>query len=135
MMLGASFMYALHTAVVKRYGGGIEFVEFLFFRLLFTTAFLLLFATARQQLVWPDARAWPWLIFVGTVDVAVSRTLYYIALRRIPLSVHTIVLALSPVLAVVWSMLLFDTAVTAQQVIGGAAVIAGVLIVTLNQER
>ena len=135
MVLGASFMYAMHTAVVKRYGGDIEFVEFLFFRLLFTTLFLLLFSTARQQLLWPDARAWPWLILVGTVDVAASRTLYYIALRWIPLSVHTIVLALSPVAAVVWSMLLFGTAVTAQQVSGGAAVFAGVLIVTLNQER
>jgi drug/metabolite transporter (DMT)-like permease len=135
MMLGASFMYAMHTAVVKRYGGEFEIVEFLFFRLLCTTLFLLLFTTARQQLLWPDARAWPWLILVGTVDVAVSRTLYYVALRRIPLSLHTIVLALSPVAAVGWSMMLFGTAVTAQQVIGGAAVIAGVLIVTLNQER
>lgn len=134
MVLGASFMYAVHTAVVKRYGSAIEFVEFLFFRLLFTTLFLLLFSTARQQLLWPGAKAWPWLILVGTVDVAASRALYYIALRRIPLSVHTIVLALSPVAAVVWSMLLFGTAVTAQQVLGGAAVIAGVLIVTLSQE-
>ena len=135
MMLVASFMYALHTAVVKRYGGDFDFVEFLFFRLLSTTLFLLLFSTARQQLLWPDARAWPWIILVGAVDVAASRALYYIALRWIPLSVHTIVLSLSPVAAVVWSMLLFGTAVTVQQVIGGAAVIAGVLIVTLNQEH
>jgi drug/metabolite transporter (DMT)-like permease len=135
MVIGASFMYAMHTAVVKRYGSDIEFVEFLFFRLLCTTLFLLLFSAGRQQLLWPGARAWPWLIFVGAVDVAASRTLYYIALRRIPLSVHTIVLAVSPVAAVVWSTILFGTAVTAQQVIGGAAVIAGVLIVTLNQER
>jgi drug/metabolite transporter (DMT)-like permease len=134
MVLGASFMYAMHTAVVKRYGGDIEFVEFLFFRLLLTTLFLLLFGTARQQLLWPDVRAWPWLILVGVVDVAASRTLYYIALRRIPLSLHTIVLAISPVAAVAWSILLFGTAVTLQQVAGGAAVIVGVLIVTLSQE-
>jgi drug/metabolite transporter (DMT)-like permease len=134
LILGASFSYALHAAVVKRYGGGIEFVEFMFFRLLFTTAFLLVFAVARQTLVWPDAQAWPLLILVGTVDVAASRTLYYVALRRIPLSVHTIVLSLSPVAAVAWSLLLFDTALTAHQVLGGAAVIAGVLIVTLNRQ-
>lgn len=134
LILGASFAYALHAAVVKRYGGGFEFVEFLFFRLLFTTAFLLLFAIARQTLAWPDARAWPWLILVGTVDVVASRTLYYVALRRIPLSVHTVVLALSPVAAVAWSLLLFDIALAAQQVLGGTAVVVGVLIVTLNRQ-
>jgi O-acetylserine/cysteine efflux transporter len=134
LILGASFSYALHAAVVKRYGGGIEFVEFMFFRLLFTTAFLLIFAVARQTLVWPDAQAWPWLILVGTVDVVASRTLYYVALRRIPLSIHTMVLALSPVAAVAWSLLLFDTELTAQMVLGGAAVIAGVLIVTLSRQ-
>jgi O-acetylserine/cysteine efflux transporter len=133
MILGSAFMYALHTAVVKRYRAQIEFLDFFFFRLFFTTFFLLLFALSRRALVWPGGRAWLLLILVGTVDVVLSRTLYYIALDRLKLSVHSIVLATSPVATVVWSLLLFDSVLTIQQFLGGIAVILGVVIVTLNR--
>lgn len=133
MILGSAFMYACHTAVVKRYGGQITFINFFFFRLLFSAGFLLLFALGRRTLVWPSDRAWLLLILTGTIDVVVSRALYYAALRRLKLSMHSIVLALSPVATVVWSLLLFGTVLTVQQFLGGSAVILGVLIVTLNQ--
>jgi drug/metabolite transporter (DMT)-like permease len=67
------------------------------------------------------------------VDVVISRTLYYVALRRLKMSVHSIVLALSPVAAICWSLLLFDTFPTPQQLLGGAAVILGVLLVTVGR--
>ena len=50
------------------------------------------------------------------------------------MSIHSIVLTLSPVAAVLWSLLLFDTLPTLQQFLGGAAVILGVLIVTIRQK-
>ena len=132
MVLGSGLMYALHAAIAKRYGG-IEFLDFFFFRLLCTTGFLLLFALGRQAVVWPSATAWPLLILVGTVDVVVSRTLYYVALRRLNMSIHSIVLTLSPVAAICWSMLLFDTFPTPQQLLGGAAVVLGVLLVSISR--
>jgi drug/metabolite transporter (DMT)-like permease len=70
---------------------------------------------------------------VGTVDVTISRALYYLALRRLNMSVHSIVLAFSPAVAVLWSLLLFDAMPTAQQLVGGGAVILGVLMVTLSR--
>ena len=73
------------------------------------------------------------LILAGTVDVVASRALYYVALRRLKMSVHSIVLTLSPVVTVIWSLLLFGSVLTPQQFLGGIAVILGVLIVTLNQ--
>ena len=133
MVLGSALMYALHAAIAKRYGDGIEFLDFFFFRLLCTTGFLLLFALGRQAVVWPSATAWPLLILVGTVDVVVSRTLYYVALRRLNMSIHSIVLTLSPVAAICWSMLLFDTFPTPQQLLGGAAVVLGVLLVSISR--
>jgi len=132
LVLGATLMYALHTAIVKRYGGEIEFLDFFFFRLLCTTGFLFLFALTRRALVWPSATAWLLLVLVGTVDVVISRTLYYMALHRLKMSIHSIVLTLSPVAAILWSLLLFDTAPLPQQLLGGAAVILGVLIATFN---
>jgi drug/metabolite transporter (DMT)-like permease len=133
MVLVSSFLYALHAAVAKRYGDEIDFVDFFFFRLLFTTSFLFVFAVSRQQFILPDGKALLLLIMVGTVDVVISRTLYYVTLRRMDMSVHAIILTLSPVAAVLWSLLLFSTFPSWGQLFGGFAVILGVLVVTLNQ--
>jgi drug/metabolite transporter (DMT)-like permease len=133
MVLSSAFMYALHAAITKRYSGSIEFLDFFFFRLLCTTGVLFLFAIGRQALVWPNATTWLLLAMVATVDVVVSRTLYYVALRRLNMSIHSIVLTLSPVAAIGWSFLLFDTFPTPQQLLGGGAVILGVLIVTVSR--
>ena len=135
MVLVSAFLYALHAAITKRYGSDIEFVDFFFFRLLCTTAFLFIFALGRQQLALPSWKAVLLLLLVGTVDVVISRTLYYVTLRRMDMSVHAIILTLSPVATVLWSLLLFSTFPTWGQMIGGAAVLLGVLIVTLNQVR
>jgi drug/metabolite transporter (DMT)-like permease len=134
LVLSSAFMYALHAAIAKRYGGQIEFLDFFFFRLLFTTGVLLLFAVGRRALVWPSGQAWPLLVLVGTVDIVISRTLYYVVLRRLRMSIHSIVLTLSPVATVLWSVLLFDTLPSLQEFLGGAAVILGVLIVTIRQQ-
>jgi drug/metabolite transporter (DMT)-like permease len=133
LVVGSAWMYALHAAIVKRYGGGIEFLNFFFFRLLCTTGFLFLFALGRRALVWPSATAWWWLILVGTVNVVIGRTLYYAALRRLRMSVLSIVLTLTPVVATLWSLVLFDVVPTSQQLLGGSAVILGVLVVILNR--
>jgi drug/metabolite transporter (DMT)-like permease len=133
LVVGSAWMYALHAAIVKRYGGGIEFLNFFFFRLLCTTGFLFLFALGRRALVWPSATAWWLLILVGTVNVVIGRTLYYVALRRFKMSVLSIVLTLTPVAATLWSLVLFDVVPTSQQLLGGSAVILGVLVVTVNR--
>jgi O-acetylserine/cysteine efflux transporter len=130
MVLASAFLYALHAAITKRYGGQIDFVDFFFFRLLCTTAFLLLFVVSRQALVWPGANAW-WVLLVGTIDVVVSRTIYYVLLRRLSVSLLSIVLTLSPVATIGWSLLLFSTWPTPRQLLGGAAVLLGVGIVTI----
>jgi len=135
MVLMSSFLYALHTAISKRFGSNINFVDFFFFRLLCTTLFLFLFSLGRQQLALPGWKAVVLLILVGTVDVVISRTLFYVTLRRMDMSVHAIILTLSPVATVLWSLLLFNTFPTWGQMIGGTAVLLGVLIVTLNQVR
>jgi len=134
MVLSSTFMYALHAAIAKRYTGDIEFLDFFFFRLLCTTGFLLLFAVGRRALAWPSTTAWLLLALIATVDVVISRTLYYIALRRLKMSIHSIVLTLSPVAAICWSLLLFDTFPTPQQLLGGVAVLLGVLLVTISRK-
>jgi drug/metabolite transporter (DMT)-like permease len=133
MIIGGTFLYALHMALVKRYGGGMDFVEFFLWRLMSTAGCLLLLAGAQGALTWPAANAWPLLLIVGTVDVVISRSLYYLSLRRLKMSVMTLVLTLTPLVTIVWSFILFGVQPTVQQMIGGAAVLTGVLIVTLRR--
>ena len=136
MVLGSAFLYALHTAVVKRYGGEMDFSNFFLFRVACTAAFLLLFTTVRGQLMLPpEPASWFFLILAGTVDVVISRVLYYLALRRFRLSYHTILLTLSPVITILWSLALFQERPEIQGLLGGAAVILGVLIVTSQRAK
>ncbi len=132
LILLSAFMYALHTAIVKRYGEEMDFLEFFFFRLFSTTAVLFLIALGRQALVWPDHRTWVLLVMTGIVDVVISRALFYFVLRRMTMSIHSIVLTLSPVAAILLAFILFGTMPTTQQLIGGVGVIIGVFMVTLK---
>jgi len=133
LILLSTFMYALHTAIVKRYGEEMDFLEFFFFRLFSTTAVLFLIAVGRRALVWPDPLTWALIVMTGTIDVVISRALFYYVLRRMTMSIHSIVLTLSPVAAILLALLLFDTMPTLQQFIGGFGVIAGVFMVTLRR--
>jgi drug/metabolite transporter (DMT)-like permease len=135
LVIGSALMYALHAALTKRFSGDIDLLEFFFYRLLFTTAVLFALATARGVLVWPSPKAWGLILVVGTVDVVLSRALYYLALRRLSMSIHTIVLTLTPIASITWALLLFGTLPSIQQLIGGAAVITGVLIVSLRPKE
>ncbi|MFQ5613910.1 MAG: EamA family transporter [Anaerolineae bacterium] len=132
LVLVSTFLHALHAALVKRYGGRLDFTAFFLFRLASTTGFLFVIAAVRGGLVWPGSRAWLLLALVGTVDVIVSRALYYLALRRLRMSLHSIVLTLSPVATILWSMLLFGSRPSLQELLGG---LAGILILSAGQAQ
>ncbi len=135
LVLASAFFYALHTAIVKRYGEAMEFGDFFLFRIAATAFFLFLFAAGRGQLVWPSGRAWLVVFIAATVDVVISRSLYYLSLRRMSMSIHTIILTLSPVVTILWSLALFREAPTSITLIGGALVILGVALVTLRPRK
>ena len=130
LIIVGSFCYSLHFAVVKRYGNEIDFLNFFLFRLVATAFVLLLSAAGRQVLAWPTPTAWLYLLLAGTVDVTISRTFYYVALRRLDMSLLAVITTLSPVAAILWAVLLFGTMPTGQQLLGGLGVLIGVLIVT-----
>jgi O-acetylserine/cysteine efflux transporter len=135
MVLVSTFVYALHAAVVKRYGGEMDFANFFLFRVASTTAFLILFAVGRAEFIWPRGQVWYILGAAAFVDVIVSRVLYYLALRRLQMSYHAIVLTLSPVITVLWSLALFGMVPSWQGLLGGTAVLVGIIIVTLTKRN
>ena len=133
LILISAFLYTLHTAIVKHYGEKMDFVEFFFFRILATCSLMFCVAVAKKALIWPTKMAWLVIFLTATVDIVISRALFYLVLRRLKMSIHAIVLTLSPVAAIVWSYIFFDTAPTGQQLIGGVGVFLGVFMVTIRQ--
>ena len=129
----SAFMYSLHTAIVKRYGGQIDFVEFLFFRILVICGLMFCVAVGKNALIWPTKTAWLLVMLTATVDTVISRALYYLVLRRLQMSVHAIVMTLNSIAAISWTYIFFDIAPTAQQLIGGVGILIGVSMVTFRQ--
>jgi drug/metabolite transporter (DMT)-like permease len=127
LVLSSTFTYALHAAIVKREGGGIDFINFFLFRMVSSCFFLFLFTVGRE--------VWLILLLAATVNVTISRALYYLVLRRIDLTILTILLTLSPVLTILWSIVLFGERPSLQGLIGGTAVILGVILVTLSRRN
>jgi drug/metabolite transporter (DMT)-like permease len=135
LIVASTVMYALHAAIVKRYGQKIDFLDFFLGRLLFTTLTLLLFAIGRPLAPLPPPYAWLIVLVAATVDIVISRSLYYLALRRLPMTIHAIVLTLSPVVTIFLALFLFETFPQPQQLLGGVAVLAGVLLATFSGPR
>lgn len=129
-----TFLYAIHAVIVKRYGGDIEFVEFFFWRVAVTATMLLIFTVGAGRFVLPSVQALPVLLLAGSIDVTLSRWLYYMTMRKLPVSLHAILLTLSPVAAILWTQIFFHTPPTFQQLTGGVLVIGGILLVTLKRK-
>ena len=133
IVVSSTALYALHSALVKRFGGEIPFGEFMFFRVASVAAVLVGLALAQGAVVWPSPVAWGWLMVAAAVNVVLSRGVYYLALRRLDMSFLTIVLTLTPVVTWLWSTTLFGGRPTATEIAGGVATLAGVLLVTASR--
>lgn len=136
LVLAGVTCYSLHIAVVKRYGDNIEFSNFFLYRVATTAVFLAIFmGISGNTALPPSLPIFFLLLLVGTVDVVVSRILYYWALRQMRLGIHTIVLTLTPVLTILWSVLFFGERPSLQGLLGGLLVLVGIIVVAIAQQR
>jgi drug/metabolite transporter (DMT)-like permease len=133
IVIGSTALYAVHSALVKRFAGDIPFGEFMFFRVASVAVVVTALAVAQRAVVWPGPVAWFWIAVAAGVNVVVSRGVYYLALRRLDMSFLTIVLTLTPVVTWLWSIMLFGGRPTAVEIAGGVATLAGVLLVTASR--
>ena len=129
--------YILKTCIVsdEKFGGDMEFIEFFVWRVASTTFMSMIAVTVTGQWQLPSGIVWFWLFLGATADIVISRALYYLALRRLSISLHTLVLTLSPIMAALWSLLLFGIVPSAQQLVGGLAVISGIAVVSLARRN
>ncbi len=133
IVISSTALYALHSALVKRFAAEIPFGEFMFFRVGSVATVLVVLALAQEAVVWPTPVAWGWLVVAAAVNVVLSRGVYYLALRRLDMSFLTIILTLTPVVTWLWSMVVFGGRPTGIEIAGGVATLAGVLLVTASR--
>jgi len=133
IVVSSTALYALHSALVKRFAGEIPFGEFMFFRVASVATVLVALAFAQGAIVWPTPIAWGWLLVAAVVNVVLSRGVYYLALRRLDMSFLTIILTLTPVVTWLWSIAVFGGRPTGIEIAGGVATLAGVLLVTASR--
>lgn len=76
----------------------------------------------------------PWIVVPVAVALAGNYILYLLGLDRTTATAAQIVVQMSSVFLVVWGVTLFDEALTRRRVVGAAAAIVGVFVVTWNGE-
>jgi drug/metabolite transporter (DMT)-like permease len=133
IVISSTALYALHSALVKRFAGEIPFGEFMFFRVGSVATVLVVLALAQGAMVWPTPVAWGWLVVAAAVNVVLSRGVYYLALRRLDMSFLTITLTLTPIVTWLWSIVVFGGRPTGIELAGGLATLGGVLLVTASR--
>ena len=133
IVIASTALYAVHSALVKRFAGDIPFGEFMFFRVASVAFVVSALAVGQGQVVWPGPVAWGWIALAAAVNVVLSRGVYYLALRQLDMSLLTIILTLTPVVTWLWSIMLFGGRPTAVEIAGGVATLAGVLLVTASR--
>jgi drug/metabolite transporter (DMT)-like permease len=133
IVISSTALYALHSALVKRFAGEIPFGEFMFFRVGSVATVLVVLALAQGAMVWPTPVAWGWLVVAAAVNVVLSRGVYYLALRRLDMSFLTIILTLTPIVTWLWSIVVFGGRPTGIELAGGLATLGGVLLVTASR--
>ncbi len=135
LVVASTLAYSLHTAIIKRYGNDLEFVNFFFFRVATTTFFVFFFTIPTGGFAVPEAKTWLYFLLAGTVDVVISRTLYYWALRKMRLGIHTLLLTVSPVITILWGFFLFQELPTKQAILGGMIVLSGIVAIGIARLR
>jgi drug/metabolite transporter (DMT)-like permease len=83
---------------------------------------------AAHELGGLTVASWGWLVFLAVGGTLAPYLLWSMGLRSMDVSRTTAFMYLVPVFATTWSMLLLGTPLTAVTVVGGAAVLTGVVL-------
>ena len=74
------------------------------------------------------SEAWPWILFLGSVNTGIGCWLYFSPLSELPVQTVAVCGYLEPLSAVVFSALLLGEKMTGIQIVGAACIIGGAVI-------
>jgi drug/metabolite transporter (DMT)-like permease len=130
IMLVAPFVSAISSVVIKRLGSGIHPISIAAVPMAFgggVMAVLAIVFERHRTIVWTPATLGA-LAYLSIFGSAVSFTLYYWLLRRLPASRVSLIAYVTPVVAVAVGVMFLDEPLTARLVAGAVLVIAGVAL-------
>lgn len=137
VMLVSPLVSAVASVAVKRWGGGVHPLSLAAVPMLMAGLVMggvALLVERDAKLVF-DARSVGALLYLAVLGSAVTFTVYYWLLARLPATRLALMSYLIPVVAVIVGALLFDEPLRPRLVAGSALVLAGVVIVSRRRPR
>jgi drug/metabolite transporter (DMT)-like permease len=83
----------------------------------------------------PSLEATAWLIVLALSSQVLGWLLITVSLGRLPTALTSVLLTLQPLLAVIFAALLIDERPSALQLVGAAAILAGLLIASVGRQK
>ena len=137
LLVGGTFTWALGQIMVRRLGeiGGLTVIAWV---AVFAAPqlFVLSFVFERDPLAYiasADWVVWGTVVYLGLIMTALGYALWYSLIGRHPVSRVGPFLLLMPVFAVLGGVILLGETLTPVVALGGAAVIAGVAVITIRR--
>lgn len=135
VLFGCPIAWAAYTLIGKRMLTGISAIAVTTYAALTGTAMLAVLAAFSGDFLPPVAslRAWTAIAFVGLFGTALAFVLFYEGVRTIGPARTSVFINLVPVAAIVLGVLLLGEPLDASMLVGGALVVAGVLLLNRSQ--
>lgn len=132
--LGSGMSYGLYTIFGKRAVGRYDPYQTVFFTSLFGALILALFAPPWTPFLEHPEATLP-LLLLGVVPTILPYLLYTAALRHLPSGTASMLASLEPVVATLLGFILLGEAMTLDQGVGIAAIVAAALILARGAAR
>lgn len=127
--LGCAVTYAGFILALERTASRHEALRFTLAQLLAVTALAWVWALlAEPGQLWPPAGAWGPLLYLGVAATAVTTLLQTVGQRRVSAAEASLIYALEPVAAALFSFLLIGERIGLRGALGGALVVAATLL-------
>ena len=136
VMMVSPIVSAISSVAVKKYGEGVHPLSLTTIPMAMTAGIMgaLAFGVERGREVVLDAVSVGALLYLAILGSAVTFTLYFWLLARIPATQAALIAYVVPVIAVIVGMVFLDEPVTPQSVIGSLLVVGGVML-TVTRRR
>jgi len=130
VLFGCPVAWAANTLIAKRMLANLSAIAQTAWASIAGTAMLAVLLELQDGIAIPvvSLRVWAALIFLGTFGTAIALVLFYDGVRRIGPARASVFINLVPVFAVALGVLLLDETLEPSMLVGGALVVAGILI-------
>ncbi|MFN8484497.1 MAG: EamA family transporter [Anaerolineae bacterium] len=137
--LGAGFTYAMYSVlgvpVLRRYPPTTVVVWAVLFGALLLAPFVMLGGLAQLAPVAAPSALWLWLLGLAAIPTVGALLLYTSGLKRVPAGVASVTATLEPVVATLLAVLVLKESFAPWQMVGGALILGGILLLAWQPRR